>query len=64
MKIATQILAKGGNAVLKVFEGELLKEFTEEAKDVFTRVHITKPIASRQRSSELYMVCLGFKPNN
>ena len=64
MRIATQILAKGGNAVLKVFEGELLKEFTEEAKGVFNRVHITKPIASRQRSSELYMVCLGFKPNN
>jgi 23S rRNA (uridine2552-2'-O)-methyltransferase len=64
MRIATQILAKGGNAVLKVFEGELLKEFTEEATGVFNRVHITKPIASRQRSSELYMVCLGFKPNN
>jgi 23S rRNA (uridine2552-2'-O)-methyltransferase len=64
MKIATQILAKGGNAVLKIFEGELLKEFTEEAKDVFNRVHITKPIASRQRSSELYIVCFGFKPNN
>ena len=64
MKIATQILAKGGNAVLKVFEGELLKEFTEEAEDVFNRVHITKPIASRQRSSELYMVCFGFMPNN
>ncbi|HYY67433.1 MAG TPA: RlmE family RNA methyltransferase, partial [Nitrososphaeraceae archaeon] len=49
MKIATQILAKGGNAVLKIFEGELLKEFMEEAEDVFKRVHITKPTASRQR---------------
>ena len=64
IKIATQILARGGNAVLKVFEGELLKEFTQEAKDVFNRVHMTKPIASRQQSSELYMVCLGFKSNN
>jgi 23S rRNA (uridine2552-2'-O)-methyltransferase len=64
MRIATQILAKGGNAVLKIFEGELLKEFTEEAKDVFNRVHMTKPIASRQRSSELYMVCFGFRPNH
>jgi 23S rRNA (uridine2552-2'-O)-methyltransferase len=64
IEIATQILAKGGNAVLKIFEGELLKEFTEEAEYVFNRVHITKPIASRQRSSELYMVCFGFTPNN
>jgi 23S rRNA (uridine2552-2'-O)-methyltransferase len=64
IEIATQILAKGGNAVLKIFEGELLKEFTEEVEYVFNRVHITKPIASRQRSSELYMVCFGFTPNN
>ena len=64
IEIATQILAKGGNAVLKIFEGELLKEFTEEVEYVFNRVHITKPIASRQRSSELYMVCFGFMPNN
>lgn len=64
IEIATQILAKGGNAVLKIFEGELLKEFTEEAEYVFNRVHITKPVASRQRSSELYMVCFGFMPNN
>ena len=64
IEIATQILAKGGNAVLKIFEGELLKEFTEEAEYVFNRVHITKPVASRQRSSELYMVCFGFMRNN
>jgi 23S rRNA (uridine2552-2'-O)-methyltransferase len=58
---AKQILIRGGSAVLKVFEGEFLKEFKKDAENLFTEIHLTKPKASRQRSSELYMVCLGFK---
>jgi len=58
---ATQVLIRGGNAVLKVFEGEFLNEFKKDAERYFGDVHLTKPMASRQRSSELYMVCLGFK---
>ena len=58
---AKQILIRGGNAVLKIFEGEFLKEFKKDAESYFADVHLTKPMASRQRSSELYMVCLGFK---
>jgi 23S rRNA U2552 (ribose-2'-O)-methylase RlmE/FtsJ len=38
-----------------------LKEFKKDAENLFTEIHLTKPEASRQRSSELYMVCLGFK---
>jgi 23S rRNA (uridine2552-2'-O)-methyltransferase len=58
---AKQILIRGGNAVLKVFEGEFLKDFKKDAENFFTEIRLTKPEASRQRSSELYMVCLGFK---
>ena len=58
---AKQILSRGGSAVLKVFEGEFLKEFKKDAGNLFTEIHLTKPKASRQRSSELYMICLGFK---
>jgi len=58
---ASQILIGGGSADLKVFEGEFLKEFKKDAKNLFTEIHLTKPKASRQRSSELYMVCQGFK---
>ena len=58
---AKQILIGGGCAVLKVFEGEFLKEFKKDAENLFTEIQLTKPKASRQRSSELYMVCQGFK---
>jgi 23S rRNA (uridine2552-2'-O)-methyltransferase len=63
MNIATETLVRGGNAVLKVFEGEFLNGFNKEVKAYFNKVLMTKPVASRQQSSELYMVCLGFKLN-
>jgi 23S rRNA (uridine2552-2'-O)-methyltransferase len=59
---AKQVLRGGGSAVFKVFEGEMLGEFKAELKNSFGRVLLSKPTASRQESSELYVVCLDFKP--
>jgi len=59
---ARQVLRGGGSAVFKVFEGEMLGEFKAELKSSFGRVLLSKPAASRQESSELYIVCLDFKP--
>jgi 23S rRNA (uridine2552-2'-O)-methyltransferase len=59
---ARQMLRGGGSAVFKVFEGEMLREFKAELKNSFGRVLLSKPTASRQESSELYIVCLDFKP--
>jgi len=58
---ARQILRVGGSAVFKVFEGDTLSEFRAELKSSFGRVLLNKPLASRQESSELYIVCLDFK---
>lgn len=58
---ARQILRMGGSAVFKVFEGDTLSEFRAELKSSFGRVLLNKPLASRQESSELYIVCLDFK---
>lgn len=60
LNIATRVLVTGGGAILKVFEGELLKDFKKETEKYFRKVLLTKPLASRQQSSELYMVCQGF----
>src|ERR687898_670622 len=64
LNIAKQVLVRGGNAILKVFEGELLKEFKKETEECFDKVLLTKPMASRQQSSELYMMCRGFRSND
>lgn len=59
-KIMDKVLAKKGNAVFKVFDGEYSMEFRDYVKKKFSRINLTKPSASRKQSSELYLVCLGF----
>ncbi len=61
---ARNVLRAGGSSVFKVFEGEMLNEMRAELKKSFGRVLLSKPTASRQESSELYVVCLEFRPQN
>ena len=62
LAVAQRILREGGSAVFKVFEGDMLNELRAEMRRSFGRVILSKPSASRQESSELYVVCLDFKP--
>jgi 23S rRNA (uridine2552-2'-O)-methyltransferase len=61
LKIARGILKPGGVMVLKVFEGDTLKGLEREILAHFTHFRRFKPKASRKRSSELYLVCFGFR---
>lgn len=60
LALARQVLKGGGSAVFKVFEGEFMAELKKEMATSFSRVLISKPTASRQESSEMYLVCTGF----
>jgi 23S rRNA (uridine2552-2'-O)-methyltransferase len=62
--IAEDMLKKDGSAVLKVFDGDMFKEFLNDVKKRFSRVHIHKPNASRKESSELYLICIGHRIND
>ena len=59
--IACKVLKKGHSAVFKIFQGEFTDEFVRYAKVRFRDTDLAKPDASRRQSSELYLVCLGFK---
>ena len=59
-KIMEQVLAKKGNAIFKVFDGEYSNEFYEYLKKKFLKIKLTKPKSSRKPSSELYCICLGY----
>jgi 23S rRNA (uridine2552-2'-O)-methyltransferase len=59
LKLSNKILKKGGKAVLKVFQGDMLNELIVELKKEFKKVIRTKPNASRQVSSEIYLICIG-----
>ena len=59
--ITQKVLKKSGSAIFKAFEGELLNKLKLDLKNSFHGVIVSKPRASRQESSELYLVCLQFK---
>jgi 23S rRNA (uridine2552-2'-O)-methyltransferase len=61
LRFAQHVLRIGGSSVFKVFEGDMLEEFRSELQKSFGKVLLNKPSASRQESSELYIVCLNFK---
>ena len=58
LKLTDKILKKGGKVVLKVFQGDMLNELIVEIKKEFKKVILTKPNASRQVSSEIYLICI------
>ncbi|MEM1524892.1 MAG: RlmE family RNA methyltransferase [Nitrososphaerales archaeon] len=62
--ILPQILNKGGSAILKVFEGEMINDFIKQVKEIFKEVRIIKPKASRSGSSEIYLLCINFQGSN
>lgn len=55
------ILKPKGNVVIKIFEGEETRNTLIKIRKIFNKVHISKPPASRGKSSELYFVCLRYK---
>jgi 23S rRNA (uridine2552-2'-O)-methyltransferase len=59
--LAERVLEPGGRFVAKVFEGDLLPELEQELRPLFVTLRRTKPPASREPSSELYVVGLGFQ---
>jgi len=64
LEVARNILTYNGNFFIKVFEGDLLKDFIQKTKENFEEVKIVKPQASRAKSSEMYLLALGLKLKN
>ena len=62
LRLSSIILKKRGKAVFKVFQGDMLNELVAELKKKFKKVILTKPNASRQVSSEIYLICLDYNP--
>lgn len=62
IEIAENILEEKGNLVMKVFQGPEYKNMLNSLKKKFRQVKTTKPPSSRKKSSEMYVVALGYKP--
>ncbi len=61
LKTAKRHLKKGGGAIFKIFQSHYLNNFLFAAKRLFDEVALFKPKAVRETSSEIYVVCTGFK---
>lgn len=60
--LAVPLLVPGGTFVAKLFDGDLTRDLRLELEAIFQKVQFTKPLASRSQSSEIYLVCRGFRP--
>jgi 23S rRNA (uridine2552-2'-O)-methyltransferase len=60
-ELARAVLKPGGKFVAKVFDGDLLGVLERDLGASFDRVRRSKPPASREPSSELYLVGIGFR---
>jgi len=57
--VAEDLLAPGGDFVVKVFQGEDLDAFREDVREEFQYLRTVSPPASRDSSSEVYLVAKG-----
>ncbi len=62
LDFARRVLGPEGVLVMKVFQGAGFQELLAEARRSFQAVRMRKPKASRQRSSETYLVARGPRP--
>ena len=59
---AKNVLKPGGTFVAKIFQGAEFEDARDSLREVFGKVRILRPKATRDESYELFLVGLGFEP--
>ncbi len=60
-EFARAYLQPNGQFLVKVFQGEGFQEYVKLMRDTFEQVATRKPKASRDRSSEVYLLCKNLR---
>jgi 23S rRNA (uridine2552-2'-O)-methyltransferase len=61
LDFADRVLAPGGDALIKLFQGAGFEDMIREARRRYGRVVTKKPKASRSRSPEIYLLARQFR---
>lgn len=61
LEFAKDHLKVGGDCLIKVFHGYEFDSLVKSAREIFTKVIIRKPDASKSKSSETYLLCKNKK---
>ncbi len=61
LNIASALLRKNGNFVVKIFQGAYYDKFYGDVKAKFRHTRAYSPEASRKRSAEVYVIGKGYK---
>lgn len=61
LDLAEQVLAPGGDMLVKVFQGEGFDEYLKRLRQLFGKVSSRKPKASRSRSREVYLLARKYR---
>lgn len=61
LDLAGRVLRPGGDFLIKVFQGEGFDVYHKDVRKMFDKVQMRKPLSSRDRSREQYLLGRGFK---
>ncbi|QLF94380.1 23S rRNA (uridine(2552)-2'-O)-methyltransferase RlmE [Pseudomonas sp. ABC1] len=61
LDLATRVLRPGGDFLIKIFQGEGFDTYLKDVRQSFDKVLMRKPLSSRDRSREQYLLGRGFK---
>lgn len=61
LDLATRVLKPGGDFLIKIFQGEGFDQYHKQAREMFDKVQMRKPLSSRDRSREQYLLARGFR---
>lgn len=61
LDLAGQVLMPGGDFLIKIFQGDGFDAYHKLVRTMFDKVQMRKPLSSRDRSREQYMLARGFR---
>ncbi|CDF86290.1 23S rRNA (uridine(2552)-2'-O)-methyltransferase RlmE [Pseudomonas sp. QL9] len=61
LDLCTRVLRPGGDFLIKIFQGEGFDTYLKMVRENFEKVQMRKPLSSRDRSREQYLLARGFR---